>query len=323
VDEAVTGASLVHLHGLWSSLNRFAARACLRQQVPFVVMPHGMLDPHSLRRKRLKKWLFGHMIEWPLLRRATGMIYTHPEEQRLAESAVRGLPPGHVVSLAADDPPEMDREAMAEGFFDDYPQLRGRKLVIFLSRLHEKKGLDLLIPAFADVARRDPACHLVIVGQGEDRFVDTIHRRVAAANLESRVTFTGPRSGAAKWSALAAGTVMALPSYQENFALVVAEAMAVGLPVVLSGRVNICEDVVRAGAGLECMLQPKSIAESLERFLNDAGFRERAGEAGRTLVRERFTWQRSAAAMEQVYARLLGGTPVAPSNPTPSPFGIP
>src|SRR5262249_22116478 len=146
-------------------------RACRNAQVPYIVMPHGMLDPHSLKRKWLKKQLYGRFVEWPNLRRARAVVYTTLEERRLAESSVAGLPPAYMVPLGADDPPAAPNAELAEEFLQAHPQLRGKVLVTFLSRLHPKKGLDLLIPGFALLATQHPDAQLVLVGPGEADYV--------------------------------------------------------------------------------------------------------------------------------------------------------
>jgi glycosyltransferase involved in cell wall biosynthesis len=302
---AVARSRLVHLHTLWTYPTMAAARACRRLGVPYVVMPHGMIDPNSLGRKRLKKWLYGRLWEWPNLRAAAAMAYTHPEEQGLARGAVGGLPPGHILPLGADEPPAPPGE-LAEAFFRSRPGLRGRRLVVFLGRLHPKKGLDLLIPAFAEVARRVPHAHLLLVGPADAGYEARLRGLVAAHGLGPAVTFTGPLAGRAKWEALAAGEVFALPSYQENFALTVAEALRCGVPVVLSRRVNIWRDVTGAGAGLACDLEPPGVAAALVAYLEDAGRRAAAGARGRALAAERYGWDRCVEAAEGLYHELLG-----------------
>jgi len=302
---AIGQSDLVHLHTLWSYPNRTAARICRELDVPFVIMPQGMIDPNSLQRKKIKKKIYGHLFEWPYVRTASAMIYTHEEERRLAEQSVSGLPKGYIVSMGADEAPPFSREILAGQFFQKYPELRGRKLVVFLGRLHSKKGLDLLIPAFAEVLKSDPNIHLVLVGPGEKNYVQGLHDLIVKLGFSERVLFTGHLAAEAKWQGLAAGTVYVLPSYQENFALTVVEAMRGGLPVVLSRRVNIWEDVTKAGAGLACDLAPKSVATTIVQYLKDPTLRAKAVACGQKLLAEKFNWERSFETMENVYKQLL------------------
>jgi glycosyltransferase involved in cell wall biosynthesis len=305
IEGIVTRSRLVHIHTSWSYPVWVAMRACRKNRIPFVVMPHGMLDPNSLQRKWVKKRVYGQFVEWPQIRAAAAMVYTHAEERRLAERAVRGLPPGFIVPLGTDPPPAESREQLSEAFFQRFPHLRGRKIVLFLSRLHPKKGLDLLIPAFRAVSNRFDDAHLALVGGGEADYVAKLRCLVDEEGLGKRATFTGPLNGNAKWEAMAAATMLALPSYQENFALVVAEGMRIGLPVVLSRRVNIWSEVVEAGAGLPCDLTVGSVAEAICCFLADPAFARCAGLQGQQLAIELFNWERTAAAVSAMYSDVL------------------
>jgi glycosyltransferase involved in cell wall biosynthesis len=306
IDPLVAASRLVHIHTAWSYAGLAAMRACRRRGVPYVVMPHGMFDSNSLRRKWVKKQVYGRLVEWPHVRAAEAMIYTHPEEQRLAEESVLGLPQGFIVPLGADAPPNEPREQLAAAFLSRFSQLRGKRIVLFLSRLHPKKGLDLLIPAFRSVAACFSDVHLAIVGGGEDDYVVELRALVDREAIREHVTLTGPLNGRAKWEAMAAATTLVLPSYQENFALVVAEGMRIGLPIVLSRRVNIWADVVQAGAGLLCELSADSVAGAICSLLADPALAERMGRQGRQLAVQTFTWEQTAAAVEAVYRDVLG-----------------
>jgi glycosyltransferase involved in cell wall biosynthesis len=218
------------------------------------------------------------------------------------------LPDAHIVSLAADDPPDEPRTSLAESFFAGWPALRDKRLILFLSRIHPKKGLDLLIPACAELMRTRADVRLVMVGPGETSYVRSLQRRAAAVGVGEQIVWTGPLTGRSKWSALAAADVFALPSYQENFAIVVAEAMQMAVPVVLSRCVNIWEDVTTADAGSACDLDPKSVADQIARYLDDPVLARATGERGRELVRTTFTWERSAQACERMYEGVLSRT---------------
>jgi glycosyltransferase involved in cell wall biosynthesis len=232
------------------------------------------------------------------------MIYTHAEEERLACESVAGLPRGYVAPLGADVPPD-GRTTLAEEFFERFPHLAGRPLVLFLSRLHEKKGLDLLIPAFQRVRAQLPDAHLVVVGGGAAAYEEQLRSWVRERKLEAAVTLTGNLSGRDKWIAIAAATLFVLPSYQENFALVVADALALGVPVVLSDRVNIHDDITAAGAGVVCDLNADDIAEKIVAALGNPESLARAGEAGIRLVAEKFTWRGCAERLLEAYHDVL------------------
>jgi glycosyltransferase involved in cell wall biosynthesis len=301
IGTAIRNSDVVHIHTLWTFPGLAAARACSHSRIPYLVMPHGMLDPHSVGRKWLKKQCYGRLLEWPALRRARGMCYTHPEEERLAAMTCRGLPRGYIVELGAESPPDCPRSELRTEFLQGHPELRDRTVVLFLGRLHSKKGLDLLIPAFDLVRRQRPDAHLLLVGPGEPAYVQSIRDEVSRRRLEKAVTFTGILSGRDKWAAMAASDLFVLPSYQENFALTVVDALQSGLPVLVSRRVNLWKDLVDAGAARDCEPELNSVATTLVDCLNDSEWRHAAVRAGEALLSERFNWTTTAAWLETIY----------------------
>lgn len=307
LDDVVPTCDLVCIHTLWTHATAAAARACQRHGVPYVVMPHGMLDPHSRSRKPLRKLAYGHAFEFPRVRRAHGVLYTTEEERRLAESSLRGLPPGHIVPLGTDAPPDT-RAALAEWFLASRPHLRDRRVVVFLSRVHPKKGLDLLIDAMAHVVARRPDVHLLVIGPDEGGYWRRIERRVNRRGMGRHVTRIDMLHGASKWAALAAGAVYVLPSYQENFAIAAAEALRIGTPVILSDRVNIAPDVAAHGAGCVVPCEREALAAALDAGLDDPAGLARMSEAATALAASQYTWSRSADAMMDAFARVLGRT---------------
>jgi len=308
LDEIVPSCDLVHVHTLWTHTTAAAVRAARRHRVPFVVMPHGMLDPNALARKRLRKLLYGRLFEFARVRSAGGVIYTTEEERDLARrtvGSVAGRPPEYVVPLGADEPPGR-REALARSFFAERPDLAGKTLVTFLGRVHPKKGLDLLVPAFADVAARVPRAHLLVVGPDEAGTWSRVRQQAEALGLAARVTRIDMLTGAKKWSALAASTLFVLPSYQENFAIAVAEAMRIGTPVVISERVNIRRTVESGGAGRVVPCDAAALGAAIQECLDAPEPAWRAmSDAAVAVAQRRYDWGRTAEAMLDVYDRVL------------------
>lgn len=321
---AVQECDVVHLHTLWTFASLAGARASLAANVPFVVMPHGMLDPNSIRRGWLKKRLYGNWLEWPLIRRAARMCYTHPEEERLARQTCDRLPPGEIVELGVDAPPDVAAAELRESCLLRFPQLRDRTVVLFLGRLHAKKGLDLLIPAFDQVAEKHPAAHLLIVGPGDADYVASLHAEIARRGLSTKITLAGPLFGNDKWAAMAASHLFVLPSYQENFALAAVDAIRSGLPVLLSRRVNLWQDIVTAGAGRDCETNLASVASALESCLCDSNWRTTAPQAGARLLTARFNWTVTAGKLEALYTAVTsqGSSSPAAMPTTTSPTDL-
>lgn len=243
---AIPQHDVVHVHSLYLFPSTVAAHYCRRFGVPYLVRPHGTLDPYLFRRHRARKWVYERLFEWRNLNRAAALHFTTLDEQELVRPL--GLrAPGVVVPPGVDS--ERYRDATVRGAFRAaWPETRGRRLILFLGRLNFKKGLDLLARAFGEIARRRPEAHLVLAGP-DDGYGPTVRRWLDAEGVLGRVTFTGMLLGRDKLAALRDADVFALPSYTENFGMAVVEAMACGIPVVISDRVNIWREVAAAGAG--------------------------------------------------------------------------
>jgi len=230
----------VIVNGLWQYPSLAAWRAFAGGSTQYFVFPHGMLDPWFKRTyplKHLKKWVYWPWAEYRVLRDARAVIFTSEEERRQARESFWLYRAHEVVSpLGVATPPP----ATADEFLARFPELRGKRIVLFLGRLHVKKGCDLLIDAFAKCAPNESA----LVMAGPDQWHGELPKRAGR-----NVLFTGILEDSLKWSALRAAEVFALPSHQENFALAVAEALACNLPVLISNRVNIWREIEEDGAG--------------------------------------------------------------------------
>ena len=242
----------VVVHGLWQYHSLAVRRALRGGGVPYFLYVHGMLDPWFKREyplKHLKKWLYWPWADYRVARDAKAVLFTAREEQHLAAQSfwlyrVNPSVVGYGLALDA-----AAQSAQAHAFHSAFPDTLGRRNVLFLARLHPKKGCDLLIEAFAQVAAHDPALHLVMAGPDQAGWRDALQVLAARLGIAHRITWTGMLQGELKWGALKAAEVFALPSHQENFGIAVAEALAVGLPVLISRRVNIWREIVAEGAG--------------------------------------------------------------------------
>jgi len=245
----------VVVNGLWQYHGFGARRALTGSRTPYFVFPHGMLDPWFKRHyplKHLKKWLYWNLAESAVLRDASAVFFTAEEEQRLAaETFGRFELKPRIVSLGVERP-EINPSAAIEAFHDAFPGLRGKRFLLFLGRLHEKKGCHRLIEAFAEERKSAPELQLVMAGPGEDRYVESLHSLATKVLVEDHelITWTGMLRGNQKWGALAAADAFILPSSQENFGIAVVEALAVGTPVLISDRINIWREIKEDGAGI-------------------------------------------------------------------------
>jgi glycosyltransferase involved in cell wall biosynthesis len=213
-----------------------------------------MLDPWFHRTNRLKeakKWLYWPWGDYRVLRDAHAVLFTAEREMRLARQSfwLYKLRREVVVGLGITTPPG-NPDAQRQLFLTEWPELHGKRLWLYLSRIHPKKGVDLLIEAFAAVAGEDPLLHMVIAGPDQIGWQAQLQLRASVLGLADRITWTGMLSGDLKWGAFLAAELFCLPSHQENFGMVVAEALACGVPVLISDQVNISDEVAEAGAGI-------------------------------------------------------------------------
>ena len=242
----------VVVNGLWVWCG-LAAFLALHGRKPYVVFTHGMLDPYFKRAfplKHAKKWLYWLLAEYWILRGAYRVLFTTVEESRLAEQSFwLHRWNGFVVPYGARRPPG-DTASLLQAFYSYLPQFQGKRLMLFLGRIHHKKGCDLLVRAFVRYAALDPDLHLVMAGPDQQGWSAELQQIAAAAGLEPRVHWPGMLKGDVKWGAFYASEVFVLPSHQENFGIAVAEALGCGCPVLLADKVNIASEIAADGAGL-------------------------------------------------------------------------
>ncbi|MDT5019021.1 MAG: hypothetical protein QOD39_5181 [Mycobacterium sp.] len=297
---------LVNVHGLYRFPTTYAASLARRRGVPYVVIPHGSLDPYLYEKSttgklRLKR-LYERMFTMPNLQAANAIHYT-AEEERERVAFLNLQAPSFVVPNGLDWEPY--RVLPPRGALRSRWGLGEAPVVLFLGRLHVKKGLDLLIPAFDKVRRNEPDAQLVIAGPENDDYGKSVRGWVTERGLDSITHFVGTLHGPDVRQAYVDADVFALPSYTENFGVAVAEAMACACPVVISDQVNIHAAISSAGAGLVTRCDIEETAEALQTLLRDAGRRVDMGRAGRQLVQERYVWPAIVDALTKEYEAAI------------------
>jgi len=245
---------IVVVHGVFQ-YHAFATRAVMRRLGrPYVLFIHGALDPWFKRRyplKHLKKWLYWPWGDYPVIRDAARVLLTTEDERELARQSFWLYRANEaVVSLGTSDPPPEENSAHQHAFYAAFPALQGKRYLLFLSRLDEKKGCRLLIEAFAQLAKQNRELLLVMAGPDSSGLKSDLERLAASRGISDRVIWTGMITGAVKWGAFRAADAFVLTSHSENFGIVVTEALACGTPVLISKRVNIWREVAAAKAGM-------------------------------------------------------------------------
>jgi len=306
IHESVESADIIHVHTLWNPMNGMVRLACARHGRPYVLMPHGMLDPYSLSVKRWRKALHLSVIERRNIFGARRLIFTTAEEARLA--SVNSCSQKGVVIPLGGDIPRWNVQELTSNFLDQFPMARGRRQLLFLGRLHFKKGLDRILTALPTIVRVLPDVLLTVVGDGTQEFEAAIRSTIAARGLESSVIMTGRLDGAAKWGAYGSAELFLLPSRQENFAITVAEAMQMGVPVVISNRVNTWPYVKAASAGIVVDEEriERVLADNILMLLQNSQALELMGKRGQEYARINLTWARAAAELLKCYEAVLG-----------------
>ena len=298
IDREIPGFDAVHIHAVFSYSSLSAARASQRCGIPYIVRPLGTLDPWSLSRHAIRKRaLFAAGVR-RMLERAAIVHHTSADEQRLAEAALPWLPEGRVVPLGIDDAMFNDSMHGADGV---------APYVLVMSRLHEKKNIELLIAAFHELAA-DPSCaswSLVIAGDGDPGYVSRLRSDAERGAARSRIRFAGWVDGAERRRWLRGAGAFALPSYQENFGIAVAEALAAGVPAIVSTDVNLAADIERADAGWVVERSRSTLGGALHEAMTNEPLRYRRAVAARRLA-EQFRWPTVTAGLMAMYDQVIG-----------------
>ncbi|SRR5579875_747262 len=263
---------LVVFNGIWQYTS-FGGWLSLRgTDTPYVVFLHGMLDPWFNRRyplKRLKKYLYWPWAEYRVLRDARAVLFTSEEERLRARNSFIPYRAREIVVPYGIRGPGGDPLAQREAFLSRYPELRGKRVLLFLGRIHEMKGCDLVLRAFARLAERHQELHLVLAGPCAGNYGARLRRDYERdqPGVSRRVTWTDMLAGDLKWGAFRTAEAFILPSHRENFGISVAEALACGVPVLISNQVNIWREIQSDRAGL---VEPDTVdgtSRLLERWL--------------------------------------------------------
>lgn len=299
------------VHGLWQYHGLGARRALRAAQVPYYVYTHGMLDPWFRRTyplKHLKKWAYWPWAEYRVLRDAAAVIFTTDEERLLARESFSLYRANERVVPFGTNAPHEDADALREDFLRASPHLRDKRIVLFLGRLHPKKGCDMLVHAFAEHARETPDAHLLMAGPDKGNWQPVLQSIAQSHGIAQRISWPGMLQGSLKWGAFYASDVFVLPSHQENFGVSVAEALACGLPVLVSDKVNVWREIEADRAGL---VAPDTVAGTQRLFATWRALDEPARAAMRAQARRTFE---ARFAMDGMVRSLLALLHEQPSN---------
>jgi glycosyltransferase involved in cell wall biosynthesis len=291
---------VAHIHAVFNHSSIAAAHVCRRAGVPYVVRPLGTLEPWSMTQKSIRKRVFWQISGKGMLRRAAAIHYT-TQAEKLSTERLLGLNHGKVIALGIEaNSATSVTDAKLEQYF---PELANKPYALVMSRLHPKKGLDVLIDAFLSLVQVQKFAHwrLVIAGDGP---ADHVLKLKAMAGSSSQIHFTGWLDGEKKDAVLSGASLLALPSHQENFGLCVMEALSRSVPVLVSPHVNLAEEIVLANAGWIATVDKHALMSRLAEALSDDDERRRRGQAGKQLS-QKYSWTTTAKNLLDLYKQVV------------------
>jgi glycosyltransferase involved in cell wall biosynthesis len=298
----------VIIHGIWQYHSFATWRAARKLSKKYVVFTHGMLDPWFKKKyplKHLKKWLYWPWADYRVLRDAEAVLFTSQQEAELARKSFwlyrandRVIPYG-TADIARED------ETSCTDLLNTFPELKGKRVLLFLSRIHPKKGCDILIEAFAQIADHDEQLHLVMAGPDQVGWMDGLKEKSRQLGIKDRITWAGMLEGNMKTQAYQVAEVFALPSHQENFGIVVSEALSFGCPVLISNQVNIYQEILQCKAGFVGNDDQQGTLKILTDWLKlTKEERKQMSKCARTCFLERFEIGASAKALASICEEL-------------------
>ena len=294
----------VIVNGIWQYHSFAAWRRYAESPIPYYVFPHGMLDPWFRRTyplKHLKKWLYWPWADYRVLRDAKAVIFTAEQERLEARKSFWLYRCRERVSPLGVEAPDPIHVGSRELFLEKYPALRNTRVLLFLGRLHVKKGCDLLLDALAQLRSSNEPLSLVLAGPDQEGSAERLRVQSARLNLPMPIVFTGMLEGAMKAGAFEAADAFILPSHQENFGLSVVEALAAGVPVLISNCVNIWREIEGDGAGYVESDDLAGTTRLIERWVQTSpAVRDSMREKARKCFASRFEIHRATDSLLEV-----------------------
>ncbi|MES1261811.1 MAG: glycosyltransferase [Acidobacteriota bacterium] len=298
----------IHIHSLFNWPACVAAAAARRAGVPYIVRPLGTLNHWGLRRRRLLKSLSLRFIESRILRHAAWLHFSTEQERLESETVTAGLPFRVIPNPIADVPATAETDRAADP-----------ATILFLSRLDPVKGLDILLPAFAEARRAIPQLKLLLAGSGTPEFTADLRRQAGLLRIRDAVKWTGFLSDEQKERALRRATLFVLPSRSENFGLAAVEAMARGIPILISEGVGIRGEVQAAQAGMVVPCTAEAFAAGMRLLVEDPQLRNRLAANGRRLAESKYSSAVVAGQLAGEYEKLARArVPAAASRQAPA-----
>lgn len=295
---------IVYIVAIWNYPVAIAAYYCRRYKKPYIISPRGLLYPCVRGRKSWKKWPYYQLVTRKDLFAATAIHYTTKDEAEKCHLSLC-LKNTAVVVPGGIDLSEFNDLPGKEKLRQSYPVLKDKKVILFLSRINWKKGLDILVRSYSILAKKIDSVHLLIVGNDDGGYMRKVKNWVREYGIEERVTFTGILTGKEKLEAYAASDIFVLPSYSENFGIAAVEAMACGIPVVVTDQVGISKEIQDYRAGIVVNTNAESLYNGINLLLKNPDLKIEMAANGKKLVREHYDINKVADMMIGVYDGVI------------------
>lgn len=293
---------LVHTHTIFSPLMSVVFSICRLKKIPYIITPHGMLEPWAINYKKNKKQIYYQLWEKSNLNHAIAIQgIASVETQNIKSLSL--IPPNFCVQNGIHKEDFLSFPTV-DIFYQKFPETKNKTIILFLGRIDPKKGLDLLATAFAKVRQKYPHTHLVIAGPDNIGFLPTAKNYFAELNCLDSVTFTGMLTGEMKYSALATANIYVAPSYSEGFSMSILEGMASGLPCIFTTGCNFPE-AQEAKVAHVVDINSESIEKALLDCLQNPTAAKQMGLKAKEFILENYTWDEIAKKLIQVYEEIL------------------
>ncbi len=296
---------LAHIHALFSPVTTIAATVARASNLPYILRPLGTLDPADLRKKKQLKKVYVSLLEKPNIAHAAALHFTTTQEAKVSERF--GLSTKDLVIPLGVNPPDKIQDENLVNYLQSQGIEVKHPMILFMSRIEPKKGLDLLLPALEKLLAEGINFQFILAGTNpqDPNYEAKIHSQIKASPLAKFTKITGFVTGEIKTSLLQIADLFVLPSYYENFGIAVAEAMVAGTPVVISDQVHICQDVVSAEAGWVGRCKIEDLATLIKSALQNEAERKRRGLNAKELAKNSYSWQAIATQTIQAYEKII------------------
>jgi glycosyltransferase involved in cell wall biosynthesis len=259
---------IIFSHGLWQWPGSKAWQNYNLQGNPYLIFPHGMLDPWFKKNyliKHLKKQLYWFWRQSKIMKDAHAVCFTTDEERNLAQKTFTPYKCNEYVTGLGVTNPSNESKLEISSFLSSFPKLKDKRILLYLGRFHPKKGVDLLIKSFLKESNKDDVLLLAGPLDHRDNFISYLQ---TLTHNKTQIVWSGMLKGNLKWGALRIADSLILPSHQENFGMVIAEALSVGTPVFLTNKVNLWREVIDSNAGFVANDDMDGISDLLIKWIS-------------------------------------------------------